>query len=111
MAGPGARDYGDGWAFDDEEGDGVDVEDADEMGIQVGDDEVFVLWIDSHLVGVRKWLLRLRTWIVCRVDDLKKCEGGCGRVQRPCWEAMGIVRDSLKQRAVGACVDERNGNL
>jgi len=93
VAGPGAWDYGDGGTGGDEEGDGVDVEDADEIGTEVRDDEVFVLWIDSYLVRVRKRLLRLGAWIGCEVDRLKRCEGGCSRVQRPRREAMGIVRD------------------
>ena len=93
VTGAGARDDGDGGAGGDEEGERVDVEDADQIGAEIRDHEVFVRRIETYLMWVRKGLLRLETRWASEVECLKRREEGRRRVKRPRGECMSVVRD------------------
>ena len=107
MAGAGSCCYGDGGTFCEGEGGGVDVEDADYVGPEVGDEEVLVRGIETHLMGVRCRLLGLGTRFACEVEVLDLYEGAVGRVEFPRRQCPGVVRDRHQLRAVKAGVDGR----
>lgn len=109
VAGAGAGFDGYGGTFGEAEGFGIDVVDADEVGAEVGDDEVFAGWVDEDLMRVGRRLsfsyrARLRQGVV---DGFEWCERSGGGVDGVRGEGVGVVSDCQQLGAIDAGIDGR----
>lgn len=107
VAGAGAGGDGDGGPGGEEQGGGVDVEDAEKVAAEVGEDEVRVGGVDDGLVRVGAGLAAGdgAGAVEGEVEDLGGAEGGGGGGEAVGGEAGGVVRDDEELGAVGGGVE------
>lgn len=107
MAGAGAGWRGDRRAFAEGKSGGVDVEDADDVSAEIGDEEIFSGGVEADLVRMGGCLLRLRAGCAGEVEVLKGEELASGRVEDVGCYGPCVVGDNHQLGAVGAGVDDR----
>lgn len=108
VAGARARGDGDGGAFGDLEGGGVDVVDADEVGAEIGDDQVLLRGVDDDLMRVGSRLLGFRTGLAHgEIEVLRQGEFRCLRVDGISGESVGVMCDGQQLCPVGTIIEGR----